>query len=161
MTSASETAKIGAGAPRPARHEDIDALTAIEASFSSDRMSRRSFRRLLSAPTAHILVIEIEGGVAGYAVVLFRRGSAVARLYSLAVRREARGRGFGAALLAAAEAAGRERGMAAMRLEVRPDNKEAIALYRAQGYRQFALRTDYYADHADALRFEKSLALSS
>jgi hypothetical protein len=44
-----------------------------------------------------------------------------------------------------------------MRLEVRPDNAPAIALYESLGYRQFAVFGDYYEDHSDALRYQKRI----
>ena len=44
-----------------------------------------------------------------------------------------------------------------MRLEVRPDNQPAIALYEKRGYKLFARCFGYYEDNADALRLEKSL----
>ena len=70
---------------RPARASDVDALAAIEnAVFDTDRISRRSFRQLIERKTAETLIAESDGRVAGYAMVLFRTGSGVARLYSIA-----------------------------------------------------------------------------
>jgi [ribosomal protein S18]-alanine N-acetyltransferase len=40
---------------------------------------------------------------------------------------------------------------------VRYDNAAAIALYEKLGYRQFDRYPGYYADGAEALRFEKTL----
>ncbi|TIW40176.1 MAG: GNAT family N-acetyltransferase, partial [Mesorhizobium sp.] len=91
---------------RKARVSDVDDLAAIEkAVFSSDRMSRRSFRQLIERETAEMLVAESDGRVAGYAVVLFRKGSGVARLYSIAVGPFFGQLGIGRQLLAAAEEA--------------------------------------------------------
>ena len=104
------------------------------------------------------LVAEIDGAVAGYALVLLRRGTSLARLYSIAVDPDRTGRRLGAALLAAAERAAIDRDALFLRLEVRSDNAAAIALYRRAGYRAFGRYLDYYEDHAEALRFEKSLA---
>jgi N-acetylglutamate synthase-like GNAT family acetyltransferase len=71
---------------RPATLSDIDALDAIEkAVFAADRISRRSFRTLIDRPTAETLVLEAGGEIRGYAMILFRAGAALARLYSLAV----------------------------------------------------------------------------
>lgn len=50
-----------------------------------------------------------------------------------------------------------ERDCAYLRLEVRPDNVAAIALYERSGYRRFAQVDDYYQDHAPALRYEKRI----
>jgi len=94
----------------------------------------------------------------GYALTLFRRGLSLARLYSLAIADGQRGRGFARHLLADAEDCARRAGRAFLRLEVREDNRAAQALYRACGFRPFALCDDYYADHARALRMEKRLS---
>ena len=143
---------------RRARPEDVDALVAIEnAVFDSDRLSRRSFRHFATSPTASLIVAEAHGQVGGYALVHYRAGTALARLYSIAVADFARGLGLGRKLLNAAEAAAYGRGCLYLRLEVREDNEAAISLYASAGYRQFGRYLDYYEDHADALRFEKRL----
>jgi ribosomal protein S18 acetylase RimI-like enzyme len=137
---------------------DLSALVRLEnATFTEDRLSRRSFRHLLARDTAACPVAEIDGGLVGYALVLFRRGTSLARLYSIATLPSLRGRGIGLALLRAAEAAAIERDALHLRLEVRPDNAAAIALYRRHGYQLFGRFLDYYEDHAQALRFEKRL----
>jgi len=142
---------------RPAGAEDVDALVEIEAaSFETDRISRRSFRRFLTSPRATCLVAVSGGEVRGYALVLHRAGTTLARLYSIAVG--APRRGLGRTLLEAAEAAARRHGCLYLRLEVREDNPAAIAVYHSAGYRRFGEYPDYYGDHAAALRFEKRLA---
>jgi len=94
----------------------------------------------------------------GYALLLFRRRSRVARIYSLVVDAGQRGRGLGRELLADAEVLARRRGARVLRLEVRDDNAAARALYGAAGYREIARRAGYYEDGMDALRLEKPLA---
>lgn len=137
---------------------DLDALVAIEnAAFVGDRLSPRSFRHLLRSPSCSVVVAELEGGVLGYALVLFRKASQRARLYSIAVDSSAHAAGVGRALLAAAERSARKRGATDMRLEVRQDNARAIALYEKAGYRRLGVKPDYYADGATALRYAKSL----
>ena len=91
---------------RPATGADLEALVALEQhAFATDRISRRGFRRFVGSDSAAVLVAEIDGCLAGYALVLFRAGNAIARLYSIAVAPTFAGRGVGATLLAAAEAA--------------------------------------------------------
>jgi ribosomal protein S18 acetylase RimI-like enzyme len=144
---------------RPATPGDLDALMALEAAvFATDRMSRRSLRRLLTSPTAAVLVAEHRGTVAGGAVVLFRPSSIIARLYSIAVAPRDAGNGIGPALLASAEAAALARECQFLRLEVHENNQRAIARYRKAGFREFGRRQAYYQDKGDALRFEKRLA---
>ena len=143
---------------RQARLDDLKALVALEHKcFDSDRISARQFRYLITRAHAVTLVDEREEGIIGDVVVLFRRGTSLARLYSIAVDAAGRGRGVGGALLDAAEEAAREHGCAYMRAEIRTDNTASLALFRSRGYRQFGIHADYYEDHAAALRFEKRL----
>jgi ribosomal protein S18 acetylase RimI-like enzyme len=145
---------------RRALPADLDALVALEdRAFDGDRLSRRSFKRFLDRTrSSDLLVLEREGVLSGYALVIYRAGTALARLYSIAVDPACKGRGLGARLLAEAEHAAFARDCAVMRLESRPDNTAAIALYTRHGYRQFDVVPDYYEDHAAALRFHKWLA---
>lgn len=144
---------------RAANPEDLNALVDLEnRCFVLDRLTRRNFRYMLTKANAAMLVVDREGVLAGYVLVLFHAGTSLARMYSLAVDDQYRGTGIGAALIEAAEAAALKHGCVYMRLEVRPDNAGAIALYRKQGYRQFEIVDDYYEDHAEALRFEKLTA---
>lgn len=146
---------------RPAVRSDLDAVEQLEGSaFSSDQLSRRSLRYYISAPTACFLVLEHEGKIVGDAIVAFRRGSRVARLYSIAVAPGLAGQGLGRSLLAACEAAACERGSTMLRLEVRSDNGAARRLYERAGYRRFGAYDDYYEDGALAERYERDLRSS-
>jgi ribosomal protein S18 acetylase RimI-like enzyme len=137
---------------------DIDALIAIEqAVFTTDILSRRSFRHFLTAPGATVLVAEVDSKIAGYALALYQPRSKLARLYSIAVAPQFSRRGVGTLLLAAAEESARRRGRQAMRLEVHDHNTRAIARYEKSGYRLFGRHGRYYDDGGDALRFEKPL----
>ncbi len=144
---------------RPGETADLDALVDLENRvFTTDRLSRRSFRRFLASPAAALIVAEQAGRLAGYALILFRPNSSVARLYSIAVAPHAGGKGVGPMLLAAAEEAARQRGCDHLRLEVHEGNARAIARYRKSGYDLFGRHLDYYDDHGHALRFEKKIA---
>src|SRR4029079_3870634 len=71
---------------RAADRADLDQLVALEhLAFPADRMSRRSFSGFLTNPHADLLVAERDSVVEGYALVLFRENSDLARLYSIAV----------------------------------------------------------------------------
>lgn len=144
---------------RPAALHDIDALVAIENQcFGSDILSRRSFRYLLTKGHANTVLAEQDGRVCGYAMALFSAGTSMSRLYSLAVDPDYRRRGIGLGLLQAIEQRAQDQDCASMRLEVRRDNGPAQNLFRKTGYKQFGAIADYYEDHMDALRYEKSLA---
>jgi len=151
-------AGIGRVVIRDAEDRDLAGLATLEArSFASDRIARRNLRRLIGRPTACLRVAVSADGVRGYCLVLLREGSLVARLYSIAVDAEFRGAGVGRRLLADAERLARRRGRAALRLEVRVNNRRAIALYEKHGFRSIGRYAGYYADGADALRYEKPL----
>ncbi|KAF1011205.1 MAG: Acetyltransferase YpeA [Pseudomonas fluorescens] len=123
----------------------------------TNRLSPRSFQWMTSKAHGQLLVAETEGDLLGYALVLFHRGTSLARLYSIAIAEQARGMGLGKQLLQRIEACAVEHDCAYLRLEVRTDNPAAIALYEHNGYRRFALINDYYEDHTDALRLEKRI----
>ncbi len=147
------------GAIRPAVLDDLDQLVVLEnRCFDTDRLSRRSFRHMLTRANASTLIHDRDGRITGYALVLYSRGTALSRLYSIAVDADERGRGVGRALLAAAEEEALARGCVSMRSEVRRDNARSIALFEAFGYTPFEELENYYEDHMDALRFERTLA---
>jgi ribosomal-protein-alanine acetyltransferase len=138
--------------------EDLPALLELEEQcFTTDRLNSRSFQRMINRAHGQLLVARRDGELVGYAVVLFHRGTSLARLYSIAIAVQARGSGLGKQLLERIEACALEHDCAYLRLEVRIDNPAAIALYERNGYRRFALIHDYYQDHADALRLEKRI----
>jgi ribosomal protein S18 acetylase RimI-like enzyme len=143
---------------RPATLEDLPALLEIEAlAFAHDRISRRNFRHLLTGANAASLVDADREGLCGYVTVLFHAGTPLGRLYSLAVAPRCRGRGLGAKLLAAAEAACRAQDCRALRLEVHPRNTKARRLYQQTGYHEFGRYAEFYEDGSDAVRMEKPL----
>lgn len=143
---------------RPARVGDEDALSMLEARvFQHDRISRRSFHKLIERSTAETTVATQQGEIVGYCMVLFRKGSGVARLYSIAVDPIVHGSGLGRTLLAAAEHSAYENGRMLLRLEVREDNPRAIGLYEKNQYRRIGVEDGYYEDGVAAIRMEKLL----
>lgn len=137
---------------------DLDALVGIEnRCFDGDRLSRRNFRYLLTKGNAETLIDEEDGVLRGYSMLLFNIGTSLARLYSLAVDPDQQRKGVAGALVRASEETARANDAVTLRLEIRKDNVASIGLFRRHGYREFGLYTDYYEDHMDALRFEKSL----
>lgn len=141
---------------RPVQAEDLDALHELEkASFSTDRLSRRRLRHWISASNREFLVATAQGRLLGYGLVLFHGATHLARLYSIAISDEARGKGVARRLLQALETASAGRDRFFMRLEVAKDNSAAIRLYEAAGYVAFGTIEDYYEDHRDALRMQK------
>jgi ribosomal protein S18 acetylase RimI-like enzyme len=144
---------------RRAELSDLDDLVALEeSSFATDRLSRTQYRRHLDSESAQVLVASANHrNFLGTAVVFFRKGTQVARLYSIATKAEARGKGVGSALLEAAEKLALRRRRKALRLEVRTDNEDALRLYERLGYKRIGRYDGYYGDGADAWRYEKVL----
>lgn len=143
---------------RAVRGSDLDALEALEKkTFETDRLSRRSFRRWINGEHRAFLVTTINAKLVGYILIILHRGTSLARLYSIAVDSDIRGRGLGRRLLVAGEKAARDAGRIDMRLEVRKDNTGAIQLYESMGYHRFGEYEDYYEDHEDAFRYQKRI----
>ena len=143
---------------RNANSHDLSRLVDIEnRCFTSDILSRRSFQRFLRPGTHEIIVAQVNGTIVGYVLVLYRTGTSLSRLYSIAVLPECQGKGIARQLVQASEHAARERHCALMRLEVNVNNEGAIHLYSSLGYRQIGQIDDYYDDGSDALRMEKRI----
>ena len=143
---------------RPAHLADLDAIVALEeVVFTGDRLSRRSLRAFIQSSRQGVLAAMLDGKLAGYALVVLRQGSSVARIYSIAVDPAFGRQGVGRALLHACEHYAHRHGRRTLRLEVRHDNGAAIALYEQLNFHRFGRREDYYNDGAAALRLEKPI----
>lgn len=143
---------------REVKADDLEALLELEAiCFESDRLSRRSFQRWIKGESSIFQVLEIDGEVHGYGLVLLHAGTRLARLYSIALHPDTRGRGYASNLMLSLEAAAVEEDRLFMRLEVAKQNRAAIQLYQRLGYRVFGELPDYYEDHSDALRMQKRI----
>src|SRR5690554_5183169 len=122
--------------------EDVPNLLALEnRCFTGDRLNRRQFRWLIQKGHAAVQLLELaapqesaEGKVgktlAAYLLILFHRGTALARIYSIAVNPNFQGQGLGEFLMQQAEVLALDAGSTALRLEVRSDNAAAINLYK-------------------------------
>jgi [ribosomal protein S18]-alanine N-acetyltransferase len=143
---------------RPAEFCDLYAIEAIEtAAFSADRLSRRSLRNFIVSPRVALLVAERKGGISGYALLAYRKGSQNARLFSIAIAPGNARRGVGTALVDACIRDALKRGCQKLRLEVRVDNSAAIGFYERLGFEVFGHYADYYEDGGAALRLELTL----
>lgn len=118
-------------------------------------------RYLLERARSRVWVAARGDALVAAAIVLLRRNSRVARLYSIAVDAAARGRGLGAELLTVAERDAAALGNVYMRAEIRCSNAGSLALFRQAGYRTVAALPGYYPGPAgtreDGVRMEKRL----
>ena len=140
---------------RYAGPDDLDRIDAIEAaSFTADRFARRNLARMLARGRT---VFFLSGEGSGYLALGLRKGSGIARIYSLAVHPGARGQGHAGALLKAARAEAVARQCRALRLEVREGNSAARRLYARDGFRLRKRLEGYYEDSETALQLEAVL----
>jgi ribosomal protein S18 acetylase RimI-like enzyme len=143
---------------RKATIEDVAALIELEQKcFASDRVSMRSFRRFITEKRSDLFLLEVNDNLAGYFLLIYRRGTSLARLYSLAVDPSFRKQGIAEQLMLHAEKCAAARNCVLLRLEVRFDNISAIKLYQKLQYHEFAVKHDFYEDHSDAICMQKQV----
>jgi len=137
---------------RAADPGDVEAVARIEADcLGADAWSEglvgEGIRGAL--PTVTYLVAESDGVVVGHAVT--SAAGDIAELQRIAVDEIHRRTGVASSLLAdVVEAAGRTEADRLL-LEVRADNRGAIAFYAAQGFVEIDRRPRYYADGTTAV----------
>lgn len=121
----------------------------------SDRFARSTWRHLLGPAKVRgssVTVVALSAGrVVGALNALLRKGGHTARLYSLAVDPQERGRGIGG-LLVRHLAKRLPAAYTALSLEVRHDNAAARALYERLGFTVFEDLPGYYPDGGAAVR---------
>ena len=143
---------------RKAGVSDLEELVAIEnAGFDYDRLSKRSLRHWIKSEAGILIVAADNQRILGYGLVWCHKGTRLSRLYSVVVAKEARGMGLAKQILESLEKEAVSRGYLFMRLEVSKSNSAAIALYQKLGYGVFGEYFDYYDDHSDALRMQKTI----
>lgn len=155
--------------PRIASLDDLQGLVDLEnLCFTHDRISKRSFRYFLTKSQAEIWVIDHPTDensskknkpVVAYGLVLFHRGTSLARIYSLAVDPRERGKGHARQLMLTMEASARKHSALFIRLEVADDNHGALKLYQSLGYEPIRRLHQYYEDGHDGYRLEKRLQI--
>jgi ribosomal protein S18 acetylase RimI-like enzyme len=108
----------------------------------------------LTLPAGLLLVATVAGDPAGCGALKFHLGDGVAEIKRMWVSPAVRGLGLGRRLLGQLEAQAARHGASLLRLETNRNLTEAIAMYRAAGYREVAaFNEEAYAHHW----FEKPL----
>jgi ribosomal-protein-alanine N-acetyltransferase len=132
----------------PATQQDLDHIVRIEQASFPAPWTRKMFEAELngnpfgSLVTARAIRDGVDTTLVGYICfwVVFEE----LRLMNLAVDQTARRQGVAAELVRRALAVGRDRGAMRAILEVRASNVPARQLYEQAGFRQTALRANYY-----------------
>jgi ribosomal protein S18 acetylase RimI-like enzyme len=131
---------------------DYAASLGFSLAFQDFESEMAAFPGAYAPPMGAILVAEREDAIVG-AVALRDLGEGACEMKRLYLKPAARRGGLGRRLAEAAVAEGRRLGYRRMRLDTMPTMAEALALYRAMGFREIV---PYYAGNpfADAVYLE-------
>lgn len=142
---------------RPMAVHDLDAVDTIERLVYTHPWTRGNFADSLGAGY-HCWIIERDGDIAGYCVVMIAAGEA--HLLNLSVAAPLQRQGLGSALLRFVMQLARDAGARTIYLEVRASNAAGRALYVRHGFAEIGVRRDYYPaepGREDAVTMEKKL----
>ena len=143
---------------RPAGPDDIAAVVHLEDEcLGADAWTEGLVRDGIEGglPTIEYLVAEVDGEVIGHAVT--SNAGDIAELQRIAVAEPHRRRGVAARLLAGVVDTARRTLAERLLLEVREDNRGALAFYASQGFVEIDRRPRYYADGATAVVMRRPL----
>lgn len=145
----------------PMRPEDLDEVLAIERASFSMPWSRGAFLyEIQQNRVARCRVMRDDGSIVGYLCV-WEIADEI-HVTNVAVHPGRRRQGIARALLGGLLAEAQARDVRLIVLEVRPSNREAIALYESFGFRVTGRRRGYYYDTGeDALVMEARLPVDS
>lgn len=121
---------------------DVAAVARVEASTFSSPWREDTFRSLLERTGVELWVADIDGEVAGYAILwcILEDGE----LANIVVRDDLRGRGIGSDLLDWMLGVAERAGVRNLYLVVRESNEGALRLYRRRGFEEIGARKRYY-----------------
>ena len=141
---------------RRATAADVDKIMALETSiFENDAWSTEMMTRDVTDPGCYYLVAfppDSPEHIVGYAGLQAAQRSPESDIQTIAVVKEARGRGLGRVLMLSLLTEARKRGAREAFLEVRADNPGAQHLYRSLGFEDLGVRRGYYQpDNVDAI----------
>lgn len=144
---------------RPGRLDDLEALVLLERRCfaAEEAMGADTIGRFLGVGRGTARVLEVDGQVAGVALLVATMDRGEMRLASIAVDPDLQGEGLGRRLLRDAMEAARDRGARRMILEVRVGNRRAQRLYADEGFDVVDRLEGYYVDGEDALQMARGL----
>ena len=148
MTDAAPTAAVAFEPATPAFAPVMETLHAAAVRRDEPYWKAMAFEALLESPPVAGRIASRAGEPAGF--VLWRTVADEAEILLLAVMPALRRAGIGRGLLRRALASAHAAGAATVWLEVAADNHAPLALYRSEGFKQVAMRRNYYARLAGA-----------
>lgn len=138
---------------------DMDVVEAIERAVYTHPWTVGNFTDSLESGY-HCWIMEREGRVAGYSVVMIAAGEA--HLLNLSIAAPLQRRGLGSELLRFVIKLARDYAAQTIYLEVRESNAAGRALYARHGFAEIGMRRDYYpapgVAREDAVTMEKKLS---
>ncbi len=126
----------------PMRANDVDEVARVEHDAYPFPWTRGNFLDSLASGYQAWVAREADGRLAGYFLLMPAVDDM--HLLNITVRPDLQGRGIGRQLLDKVCALTREAGIAAVLLEVRPSNHNALSIYRHTGFTQIGVRKHYY-----------------
>lgn len=136
---------------------DLPAVEAIERAVYTHPWTVGNFSDSLTAGY-HCWILELEGDVAGYGVIMIAAGEA--HLLNLSIAAPLQRRGLGGSFLRFVVKLAQDYNAQTLYLEVRASNAAGRALYAQHGFVEIGVRRAYYpagAGREDAVTMEKKL----
>jgi len=140
--------------------EDLDALQRIEIEcFNEEAFTREDLTYLLETPNSISLKAEADNKIVGFIMGLIETHGKikVGHIFTVDVATEHRRIGIGFKLIDKLECCLLEKGVKAVYLEVRGDNKAALELYHKKGYSETQPLENYYSKGAHGFRMKKRI----
>ncbi len=131
----------------PMRLEDIPAVMAVERECFSMPWSANAYRTELSNQCADYYCAWLNGKLVGYVGMWLIIDEV--HVTTIGVAKAFRGLRIGERLLVRVIDGSRERGALRVTLEVRVSNMVARSLYTKYGFREAAIRKEYYSDNRE------------
>lgn len=146
------------------RHEDLDAMVALDAScFDAPfRFSRDAMRRFAEADNAWVTLAEDGQGLAGFCIVHRERsvGPPIGYVVTIDVAERWRNQGIGERMLSNAETWVRSWKGVGIMLHVFVRNERALRFYERLRYRHVGLQRAFYGPGMDGAMYWKDLTTS-
>ncbi len=145
---------------RPADEGDLPGLLKIEEDcFGSEKFNAETVHAFVMRDDTFVLVAFDGSEIVGSAMCMVSELDLHGKIASIAVLKQRRGSGIGAALLDECERVFRSQGLVRYSLEVEASNKLAIALYASRGYEVKTSIQDFYGSGRHAFYMEKKVDL--
>ena len=128
-------------------------MPVMESAFDpvyGEAWSQSQLVGLMTTTGSWLVALDVDGVVAGFAMVRFLLDEA--ELMLLAIAPSFRGQGFGRKLLDEVLAESKRRNVLRIFLEMRSDNESALLLYEGAGFHPIGKRRGYYRGFDGVLR---------